>query len=113
MNKGFTAREAVGFFKKLNSAGLFFGVSIIIGYPGETEAEFRQSMDFIIKNKPLIPKIEQINPFTYYDGTDACKKADKNSAERLDIFIKEIKSHGFKYTNAFLGNLIEKTTQVL
>lgn len=111
MNKGFTTGEAVSFFKKLNSAGLFFGVSIIIGYPGETEAEFRQSLDFIIKNKPLIPKIEQINPFTYYDGTDSFKKADKNSIKRFNIFIKEIKSHGFKYTNAFLGNLIEKTLQ--
>ena len=108
MNKGFTDKEALSFFKKLNAAGLFFGVSIIIGYPGETEAEFRESLDFILKNKALIPKIEQINPFTYYDGINAGKKADKNSLERLDIFIKEIKSHGFKYTNAFLGNLIEK-----
>ena len=111
MNKGFTAREAVGFFKKLNSAGIFFGVSIIIGYPGETEAEFRQSLDFIIKNKALIPKIEQINPFTYYDGTNARRKTDENSVERLDIFIRAIKSHGFKYTNAFMGNLIEKTSK--
>jgi anaerobic magnesium-protoporphyrin IX monomethyl ester cyclase len=108
MNKGFTTKEAVNFFKKLNGAGLFFGVSIIIGYPGETEAEFRESLDFIIENKPLIPKIEQVNPFTYYDGIDIGKKANKNSLGRLDIFIKEIKSHGFKYTNAFLGNLIEK-----
>lgn len=108
MNKGFTTKEAADFFKKLNGAGLFFGVSIIIGYPGETEAEFRESLDFIIKNKALIPKIEQINPFTHYDGTTSGKKADKNAPKRLDIFIKEIKSHGFKYTNAFLGNLIEK-----
>ena len=108
MNKGFTAADAVGFFKKLNGARLFFGISIIIGYPGETEAEFRESLDFIIKNKPLIPKIEQINPFTYYDGTDIAKKTHKNALKRLDIFIKEIKSRGFKYTNAFLGNLIEK-----
>jgi len=109
MNKGFTPQNAVNFFKKLNAAGLFFGVSVIIGYPGETEADFRESMDFIIKNKPLIPKIEQVNPFTYYDGTTADKKADKNALKRLDIFIKEIKSNGFKYTNAFLGNLMEKT----
>jgi len=109
MNKGFTPQNAINFFKKLNAAGLFFGVSVIIGYPGETEADFRESMGFIIKNKPFIPKIEQVNPFTYYDGTAADKKADKNALKRLDIFIKEIKSNGFKYTNAFLGNLIEKT----
>jgi len=108
MNKGFTTADAVEFFKKLNNAKLFFGISLIIGYPGETEADFRESLDFIIKNKQLIPKIEQVNPFMYYDGTASAKKAHKNALKRLDIFIKEIKSHGFKYTNAFLGNLIEK-----
>lgn len=108
MNKGFQAKDAVSFFKKLKGAGLFFGVSIIIGYPGETDADFKESLDFIIKNKPLIPKIEQINPFTYYDGTDSGKKGAQNSLERLGQFIEEIKSHNFKYTNAFIGNLIEK-----
>ena len=108
MNKGFSLKDAVNFFKKLNNAHLFFGISIIIGYPGETEHDFRKSLDFIIKNKPLIPKIEQVNPFTYYDGISAGKNSHKNSPRRLDIFIKEIKSHGFKYTNAFIGNLIEK-----
>ena len=67
---------------------------------------------FIIKNKSLIPKIEQINPFTYYDGIDADKNADyavnKTSLKRMDTFVKEIKANGFKYTSAFLGNLIEK-----
>ena len=108
MNKGFTPEDAVRFFKKLNASGLFFGVSIIIGYPGETEHDFRESLDFIIKNKRLIPKIEQVNPFTYYDGIASGKSSHKNALKRLDIFIKEIKSHGFKYTNAFIGNLIEK-----
>ena len=108
MNKGFSLKDAVNFFKKLNNAHLFFGISIIIGYPGETEHDFRKSLDFIIKNKALIPKIEQVNPFTYYDGISAGKNSHKNSPRRLDIFIREIKSHGFKYTNAFIGNLIEK-----
>ncbi|MDP2911094.1 MAG: radical SAM protein [Candidatus Omnitrophota bacterium] len=108
MNKGFTAKDAVGFFKKLNYAGLFFGISVIVGYPGETESDFKESLDFIISNKSIIPKIEQVNPFTYYNGTGADKNPDKDSLKRLDVFIKAIKSHGFKHTNAFLGNLIEK-----
>ncbi len=109
MNKGFTIKDAMSFFKKLNSTGIFFGVSIITGYPGETEPDFMESLNFIIKNKSLIPKIEQINPFTYYDGINTKKTGNKDSLKRLDIFIETIKSHGFKYTNAFIGNLIEKT----
>jgi radical SAM superfamily enzyme YgiQ (UPF0313 family) len=112
MNKGFTGNDAVEFFKKLNNAGLFFGISLIVGYPGETEKNFKASLDFIIQNKDLIPKIEQINPFTYYDGTDTDGSKDyklnPGSIKKMELFIKEIKKHNFKYTNAFLGNLIEK-----
>lgn len=70
MNKGFTPEEAKDFFQKLNFAGLFFGVSLIVGYPRETEEDSEQSLKFLIENKDIIPKIEQINPYIYYDGTD-------------------------------------------
>lgn len=112
MNKGFTSRGAVNFFNQLKRAGLFFGVSVIIGYPGETDSDFEESMEFIIRNIDIIPKIEQVNPFTYYDGTPADRACDykinKISLGRTESFIRAIKQHGFKYTNAFLGNLMEK-----
>ena len=112
MNKGFTTKDAISFFKKLNKAGLFFGISIIVGYPGETDRDFRESLDFIIRNRDIIPKIEQVNPFAYYDGTPADKtgdyKVNRASLGRMQVFIDEIKRSRFKYTNAFLGNLIEK-----
>ncbi len=41
MNKGFSSEEAVSFFRQLNNAGLFFGVSKDVGYPGETATEFK------------------------------------------------------------------------
>lgn len=116
MHKGFTTQDAISFFKKLNKAGLFFGISIIVGYPGESVADFKESLDFIIRNQALIPKIEQVNPFTYYDGTSASKRGDyrinQNSLKRMDLFITEIKRNRLKYTNAFLGNLIEKDGRV-
>lgn len=112
MNKGFSVEEALTFFKKLKKCGLFFGISIITGYPQETKSEFKESLDFVIKHKDLIPKIEQVNPFTYYDGTSADKSSDyklnQESLNRMEEFIKGIKEHNFRYTNAFLGNLVEK-----
>lgn len=112
MNKGFGTKQAHSFFKKLKFAGLSFGVSLIIGYPGETEQDFKESLDFIIQNKELIPKIEQVNPFTYYHGTDAEENADyklnPDSIKRTEIFIEQIKKNNFRYTNAFLRNLMEK-----
>ena len=116
MNKGFTTKDALEFFKKLQDAGLFFGISIIVGYPGETEKNFEESLNFVLKNKPLIPKIEQINPYIYYNGTHHPHFGSGVYptpevgvvSERMDIFVSAIKSAGFKYTNAFIGNLIEK-----
>ena len=116
MNKGFSSKEAVDFFRRLNQAGLFFGISIITGFPGETEADFRESLDFVIRNRGLIPKIEQVNPFIYYDGTAADRAGDyrlnPESLQRMETFVREIKDNNFKFTNAFLGNLIEKNAGV-
>lgn len=112
MNKGFTVDDALNFFKRLQQAGLFFGVSIIVGYPGETESDFKNNLEFIIQHKDIIPQIAQINPFTYYDGTTADKDADyktnPNALKKMEIFVSEIKKYGFMYTNAFIGNLMEK-----
>ncbi|MFA6218074.1 MAG: radical SAM protein [Candidatus Omnitrophota bacterium] len=112
MNKGFSSQQAERFFRKLHDAGLFFGISIIVGYPGESEADFTESLEFVVRNKGIIPKVEQVNPFTYYDGTCADASGDytrnPQALKRMDIFVREIKRNNFKFTNAFLGNLIEK-----
>jgi radical SAM superfamily enzyme YgiQ (UPF0313 family) len=112
MNKGYTADIALSFFRKLKDNGLTFGVSLITGYPGETEKDFADSVEFVTRNKCLIPKIAQINPFVTYPGT-GFKNADdyKNHAvslERAKIFINEARAAGFKLTNAFMLNLTER-----
>ncbi|MBU0634084.1 MAG: B12-binding domain-containing radical SAM protein [Candidatus Omnitrophica bacterium] len=112
MRKGFCADEAKVFFKKLNKACLSFGVSLIVGFPKETNADYKESLRFLIENKSLIPKIEQINPFVYYEGTSIDKTADHkyNSKIMEDTadFIAELKRHRFKMTSAFLNNLVEE-----
>ncbi len=112
MNKGFTAEDASWFFKSLHHAGLFFGVSMIVGYPGEGEPDFQESLDFVLRHRDVIPQIAQINPFTYYDGTDADKSGDYKAhpevLRRMEVFVQEIKKHKFRCTNAYIGNLIEK-----
>jgi radical SAM superfamily enzyme YgiQ (UPF0313 family) len=111
MNKGYTPEEALDFFKRLKNAGLSFGVSMIVGFPHETEGDFLESLHFILKNREWIPKIEQINPFVYYDGIPFPESEDyKSRPESIDravYFIKRIKEEGIKHTNAFLLNLVE------
>ncbi len=112
MHKGFTAEHAADFFKKMRQAHINFGVSMMVGYPGETWDDFEESLNFVIHNKEWIPKIEQVNPFTYYEGTVADREGDyrlhQESLEKMHIFVEEIKKHNMRYTKAFIGNLIEK-----
>ncbi|MCG2712763.1 MAG: radical SAM protein [Candidatus Omnitrophica bacterium] len=112
MRKGFTSMDALRFFKKLKKAKLAFGVSLIVGFPQETEEDAQESLRFLIDNKDYIPKIEQINPFVYYDGTDTHPEDDylrqEQIAERANRFIDALRKNKFKMTNAFINNLIDK-----
>ncbi|MBN1621273.1 MAG: B12-binding domain-containing radical SAM protein [Endomicrobiales bacterium] len=111
MSKGFSTKCAVEFFKKLNKYNLNFGVSLIVGFPGETDDDFKESIDFLIRNKNLIRKVEQLNPFVYYEGTSLDRSKDyktiKGLIDKTHVFADKIKKEGFKYTNAFINNLVE------
>ena len=110
MRKGFSPQEAVEFFRTLNAHNLSFGVSMIVGSPGETEEDNRESLNFLLRHKDLIPKIEQINPFIPYDGTDMGPSGSYDpeiAFRRAWMFVEEIKEAEYKYTNAFIFNLVE------
>jgi len=111
MRKGYSRAGAKKFFQQLRDAGLHFGISIIVGYPGETKKDFLESLEFVVANKALIPKIEQVNPFVHYDGIDATRAEPVSRSEALrrhEFFVREITRAGMKVTRAFLGNLVEK-----
>ncbi|MFC1577109.1 B12-binding domain-containing radical SAM protein [Candidatus Omnitrophota bacterium] len=112
MDKGFNKADALEFFGRLKKHDLSFGVSIITGFPGESKEDFEEGLDFIVENKDVIRKIEQVNPFVYYDGTDLPETADyRYRAEplgRARVFIDRIKAEGIRHTAAFTLNLVEK-----
>ncbi|RJP58078.1 MAG: radical SAM protein [Candidatus Auribacter fodinae] len=63
MRKGFTTEDATRFFQYAYNAGLHFEVSMILGFPGEQEDDFRTTIRFFQDNALIIPKLAQANPY--------------------------------------------------
>jgi len=116
MNKGYTSDDAVQFFTRAHEAALHSEVSLIIGFPGEGEREFKETVDFFKKYRSIIPKVAQVNAFIPRPGTPIVQELDANdnfnyadhyknaqtNVERLIDFFKEQK---IIMTPSFINNL--------
>jgi anaerobic magnesium-protoporphyrin IX monomethyl ester cyclase len=109
MNKNFTTEIAKSFFKKLKGAKLHFEISLIIGYPDETEKDFRKTLSFIEENMELIPKIAQVSIFRNYPGITARKTTEyeeKESMKKLEFFVNFLENKKIPFTRSYINNLI-------
>lgn len=110
MEKGFTQSQARNFFLKLKKADLHFEISLIVGYPQETEEDFTETLLFLKKNSRLIPKIAQISSFTLYKRSRLNKERPQLLKEevirkRLKKIMKLIEGEKIRYKKAFIDNL--------
>lgn len=109
MNKNFTVKDAIEFFKKLNKIDLQFEVSLIVNYPGETEDDFNETLNFIRYNRKLIKKIGQISGFKNYPGISVEIPENYNSKLdklKIDRLLQVLDEYKIKYTKSFIDNLI-------
>lgn len=107
MNKGFTTIMAQKFLETLHKANINFEISLIFGYPGESQKEFSETINFIIKNKKNISKVAQVNPFIDYYQPDSKKNRPKAEiSKRIEKFLNIIRSENIKYTKSFINNLV-------
>jgi len=108
MKKKFTTEDASDFFRKCSDANLFFEISMILGFPGETELTFRETCDFLSDNAKNIPKLAQLNPFQPLAGSPVVKKGDsecKCNPKWTEKIIKLCKAKNIRYTPAYINNL--------
>ncbi|MCX6374607.1 MAG: hypothetical protein NTU88_00960, partial [Armatimonadetes bacterium] len=57
MRKRFTIEDAEWFINSIHEAGIKIDLNLIVGFPGETEDDFQETLIFISK---IAPKIQQI-----------------------------------------------------
>ncbi|MDD5196711.1 MAG: radical SAM protein [Candidatus Omnitrophota bacterium] len=99
MGKAYTAQEASEVIRNTHQSGICTNINIIVGFPGETEEDFNQTIDFVLKNKDYIDEITNISGFTLFpaaevgvnkdnygvywqEGTDPMLFTDSNGLDR-------------------------------
>ncbi|MCX6584760.1 MAG: radical SAM protein [Candidatus Aminicenantes bacterium] len=65
MDKGITVEQSKAAIRSLAGAGIKTTTYFVVGFPGETEEDFQQTLDFIEELKNDIWQME-CNPFYYY-----------------------------------------------
>lgn len=112
MNRRTTKRDIAGLIEKLRKyiPGLVLRTSIIVGFPGETDKEFRELLDFVRKTR-----FERLGAFIYSreEGTAAARCEGQVGAkiknERFDELMKAQQAVSRDVNASFLG----KTADVL
>ena len=76
MRKRFAPNEAVSVFKAAKSADIDVIVNIIVGFPGEGEKEFEQTLSFIEKNHQLIDRVSALSSCIVVAQSDLEKRPE-------------------------------------
>ena len=83
---------------------------IIVGFPGETEEEFKESLDFI--ERIGFSRVH-IFPYSKRPGTKAATMENQLSREEKKARVKRMEEVAKKSTEKFLQNQIGKTLEIL
>jgi radical SAM superfamily enzyme YgiQ (UPF0313 family) len=67
--KGYTPEIISQNLKDCWEAGIFSEINWVIGVPGETDADVDEGIELIVKNKPYIGRLANINPLILSNGS--------------------------------------------
>jgi radical SAM superfamily enzyme YgiQ (UPF0313 family) len=100
MRKRFVPEEAVRVFSECRRAGIDVIINLIVGFPGETEVEFQETLSFVRENRGLIDKVSSLSMCIVTAQSDLEK-----CPEEYDIVLPEPEHwcqwHGDKHDNTY------------
>lgn len=110
MNRSVTRKEITALIEKLrkNIPGLVLRTSIIVGFPGETEKDFKELLSFVRETR-----FEKLGAFIYSreDGTKAARFkgqiSEKIKQARYDELMKIQQGIASDINSSFLGKRVE------
>ncbi|MBU0634756.1 MAG: B12-binding domain-containing radical SAM protein [Candidatus Omnitrophica bacterium] len=70
MGKHYTRCDARELLVRTYEAGIEASINIIVGFPGETEADFKETLDFICENRRFIKQVTNVSAFVLMPGSD-------------------------------------------
>jgi len=94
MRKTFTGGEIDNVLKATHEAGIFTKIGIIIGFPGETEEDFRLTLAGVERNKANIDMISNIAPCLINEHSDL-----KDNSELYEICFSESLDRYFDWSD--------------
>lgn len=70
MKKGFDRKSASEALKRIHSTGINTQLNMIVGFPGETEADFQQTLEFLDEHFSYISGFTSVNTCIMLPGSD-------------------------------------------
>ncbi len=77
MRKIYTVQDAERIIRLTAQAGICTNINIIAGFPGETEGDFHQTMDFILRNRDYINAVTNVSACTLFPESEIGRLRNK------------------------------------
>ena len=112
MNRPYTAADYRGMIEKLNHAmgDVAISTDVMVGFPGETDANFRNTLDFV---KSIMPARIHIFTYSKREGTAACGMPGAVSETIMKKRYHDLRAAALMSSYIYRAKFMGKTLKVL